>query len=88
MASQAGYISDVEVFYDTAGLVGCLVVGKDGTISPPADLSILLSLDGNTNTLALPGTLKLCGDLIVTGTTTIAGTAVGDLSAMLDALGT
>ncbi len=73
MADLPGYISDTELYYDEDGITGSFVAGVTGTVT--ATRAALFSLDGAVNTNDTPGLFKIAGDLEVTGTTTLDGSA-------------
>lgn len=51
--------------------IGCAVFGVNTTVA--ATRAVAFGLDGETNVHDTPGTLKIFGDLVVTGDTTVGG---------------
>ena len=67
------------LYYDNLildGIIGAIALGYKGTTT--ASRSLIVSLDGNANTLSEVGKMKVFGDFEVTGTSTIPG--IGGIS--------
>jgi hypothetical protein len=99
MASLAGYISDVELYYESDStrnlLTGQdhtvsgsdnLIVGRDGTVDA-VNLVALFSLDEAPHTISAPNTFAVYADNIILNGTTLGSGGI-DISALLDGLGT